>query len=60
MASPKLFIVTQEQQVNKKTRKSKVIGFISVFGWESAEQKAAAKYPWGGVSIHEAPTHKRK
>lgn len=50
----KLYLVTQQQKVNKKTRVSKVVGFISVFGWESAGDKAARKYPeLEDIQLHE-------
>lgn len=46
----KLFIVTKEV----KPKKSKVMGFVTVFGWESPQKKAEAKYPeLGEIQIHE-------
>lgn len=57
----KLYTVTQTQQVNKKHTRSKVVGFISVFGWESAEEKAARKYAGlENLQIHENPRRPRR
>lgn len=50
----KIFFVTKATFVNKRTVKSKVVGFVSTFGWESAEAKAKAKYPGlSNFQLHE-------
>lgn len=41
----KTFLVTQAIPLSKKTSKSKVVGFITTFGWEKPEEKAGKKYP---------------
>lgn len=41
----KIYLVTREVQETKKRYKSTLIGFVSTFGWESADRKAAKKYP---------------
>lgn len=57
----KLFYVTSERKLNKRTSESRVVGFVSVFGWESAKKKAEAKYPGFAISgLHERPLHRRK
>lgn len=57
----KTFIVTQSQQVNKRQIRSKVVGFVSVFGWESAEDKAAKKYAGlDNIQVHEAPRTRKR
>ncbi len=51
----KLYWVTERVKLNKKQEKSRVVGFVSVFGWESAEKKAQAKFPGFDISgVHEA------
>ena len=45
------FWVTTTQKLNKRTERSQTIGFVSVFGWETAEKKARAKYP-GHENLH--------
>lgn len=41
----KIFLVTRETRESKKRYKSTLVGFVSTFGWESAEKKAKSKYP---------------
>lgn len=58
----KVYYVTNEQRMGKKQVVSKVVGFVSIFGWESqktAIEKASAKYPhMSNWSVHEAPKRK--
>lgn len=57
---PKLYFVTREITVNKGNVKSKVMGFVSVFGWEKPEVKAAAKYPgFNNIKVHESLARKK-
>lgn len=56
----KLFLVTNRQVASKKQTRSRAVGFVSIFGWESerhAEKKAQEKYPGfpGVLEIHEKP-----
>lgn len=52
--SVKLYWVTSSERVDKKHTKSREIGFVSVFGWESAPDKAVKKYPgFGNYQLHE-------
>lgn len=52
----KIYYVTEQRRLNKKRVESKVVGFVSVFGWESAEDKAAKKYPHNqDITLHEKP-----
>lgn len=56
----KLFWVTSAHKLNKKQQLSRVIGFVTVFGWESAEVKATRKYPGhDNYGVHLAPLHRR-
>lgn len=51
----KLFYVTTANRQGKHTT-SRVVGFVSTFGWESAETKAKRKYPnLDQFSLHERP-----
>jgi hypothetical protein len=57
----KIYYVTTTREVNKKRRESRIIGFVSVFGWESAEKKAHCKYPTYEITgLHEKPARFRK
>lgn len=54
--SIKLFYVTQATRVSKKRVSSRVVGFVSTFGWEKPEDKAAKKYPQlENFDVHEVP-----
>lgn len=51
----RIYYVTESFRCKKRVT-SKVVGFVSVFGWESAEDKAARKYPHNqNISLHEKP-----
>lgn len=50
----KIYFVTTTTRVNKKQIRSRIVGFVSTFGWESAEDKAAKKYPgMDNYQVHE-------
>jgi hypothetical protein len=52
----KIYIVTTARRLSKQHSESRVVGFVSCFGWESqrkALEKAAYKYPgMGNWSVH--------
>lgn len=60
----RIFYVTTVNQFSKKQQRSSVVGFISLFGWESdkrAIEKAVAKYPnQDNWSVHESKFRRGK
>ena len=55
------FWVTTTRKLNKKTEESRTIGFVSVFGWETAIKKAAQKYPgYQNLQLHKMIERRRR
>lgn len=55
----KVYYVTTP--ADKRGTKHNFKGFVSVFGWESAEEKAAKKYPHlKDVTLYERPVWEKK
>jgi hypothetical protein len=44
----KIFMVARPSRIRNKTE---VFGFVTCFGWENADQKAAKKYPEQDVTL---------
>lgn len=51
----KVFLVSTNRKVSRNYIESKIVGFVTVFGWEKPVVKAAAKYPGlGNIQVHES------